>query len=487
MTAVVERICRGVFWAASVGGAVLWAVLAVRASGHPYSLDYGEPVVELGVRALLEGGHLYRPIGSSPLTLLPYNPLYPYGAALLSSLDPDRILAAGRTLSVVAALVVCIVVYRLARRIGTAPECAAALALLFLSDPLIARWSMLMKSDLTALALEWAGLALLLGSLDGPAGPRRAGRVGGTILLVGAFLAKQTYILSAPVYALALWRKQGAPSALRWSLVYAGLLAGTVLALEVSTRGAYGQNAYTANLLSYHPQLAFGHAWIYLRHHALPVVLALVALAGSCGSAATRGDRTLSGLVLYLALSAGWGALAGKVGAAENYFLQLTPALYLLSAALLRLPVPRVLVMAAFAAWALLNAAGAGGALEKLSRDMSDQRRDLAPLVEALSRTRGEVLSEDLSILIRAGKSVLYSPFEYTQLARSGRWDEGPFVERIRRGEFELLLFQTNVFAVEESQRYSRRFVAAVRERYRPMGVVAGQIVCVRKVAGEAS
>lgn len=484
---MVERICRGAFLAASAGGAVLWAVLAVRALGHPYSLDYGEPVVELGVRALLEGGQLYRPIGSPPLTLLPYNPLYPYGAALLSALDPDRILAAGRALSVVAALAVCVVLYRLARRIGTAPEYAAALALLFLSDPLILRWSMLMKSDLTALALEWGGLALLLGSLDGPSAPRRAGRIGGAILLVGAFLAKQTYVLAAPVYALALWRKQGAPAALRWALVYAGLIAGAVLAFEVSTRGAYGQNAFTANLLSYHPQLAAGHAWTYLRHHPLPVVLALLALAGLYGTGGTRGDRTLSCLILYLALSAGWGALAGKVGAAENYFLQLTPALYLLSGTLLRLPVPRLLVMAVLAAWALLNAAGAGTALEKLSREMSDQRRDLAPLVQALSRTRGEVLSEDLSILIRAGKSVSYSPFEYTQLARSGRWDEGPFIERIRRGEFELLVFQTNVFAVEESQRYSRGFVSAVRERYRTVGVAAGQIVCVRKGAGEAS
>lgn len=483
---LIERVLRGALVVTAAGGALLWITLVLGALDHPYSLDYGEPVVELATRSYMESGQLYRPIGSFPLTLLPYNPLYPQSVALLAG-EPERVLAAGRTLSVLATIALCLLVYHWARRIGAPRDLATGAALMLLTDPLILRWSMLLKSDLCALALEWGGLALLLGSIADPGGQRRLLRRGaGTALLIGAFFTKQTYVLAVPVFALVLVRGEGVAAALRWCLWYAGAVIGGILGLQALTQGAYGQNAYEANLLRYHARLAAGHAWAYLERHAIAVAAASLSLIAVSVHQKARQESVLRVLILYLGLACIWGALAGKVGAAENYFLQLTPALYVLVLAALRTGLPRLLVHLLLVLCALSNTLGATAAYSALSRDLSEQRRDLAPLIEALRRTHGEVLSEDLSLLLRAGKSVHYSPFEYTQLARSGRWDERSFIERVHRGDFELLLFQTNVFAVEESQRYSREFIAAVRRTYRPMGVVAGQIVCVRKAAGEA-
>jgi hypothetical protein len=66
------------------------------------------------------------------------------------------------------------------------------------------------------------------------------------------------------------------------------------------------------------------------------------------------------------------------------------------------------------------------------------------------------VISDDMVLLLRSGREVLWESSIFAELASTGRWDERPFVRRIRDGEF--------AFFVTWGQRGHYRF----DERYNP-------------------
>ncbi|MCG3175490.1 MAG: hypothetical protein MOGMAGMI_00419 [Candidatus Omnitrophica bacterium] len=462
----------------SVAGVAAWVNWACRALAHPYSLDYAEPVVELAVRELWAGRLPYRPIGEPPLTLFPYNPLYAGLCALVSWGREAWLPAAGRLVSSLSALIVAAAVYALARSLRAPRWAAVCGASLWLADPLALRASALFKMDMTALAWEWTALALAAAALS------RTRIALAMLMILAAYLTKQTHVLAALPLVAAVAVDRGARQALVCGGVLAALAVALTLILQAATSGAYLDSVWTANLLGYHPRLALGHAAQYVRNHGVWFPAAVLGLWAAMRGPAPSGAKRA--LVIYIPSALFSGALAGKVGAGENYWLQMTPVLYIGAALVMGLRGNSPAIWAVLVA-AVLSVSQVWTSTAGQARALADQRRTLAPVVAALERTRGEVLSEDLSLPLRAGKTVHYCPFEYTQLADLGRWDQTAFVESVRRGDYELLIFQTNVYAVRRTQRYSEAFINAVRERYRAVGATGGSILCVRKDAAAAS
>ena len=68
----------------------------------------------------------------------------------------------------------------------------------------------------------------------------------------------------------------------------------------------------------------------------------------------------------------------------------------------------------------------------------------LAALVRRIAAAEKPVASEDMTLLMRAGKPVIFEPAIVTELALLGRWNEGPLVNMIRSGGFAFMITTDN-------------------------------------------
>jgi hypothetical protein len=65
-------------------------------------------------------------------------------------------------------------------------------------------------------------------------------------------------------------------------------------------------------------------------------------------------------------------------------------------------------------------------------------------LVRRIAAAEKPVASEDMTLLMRAGKPVIFEPAIVTELASLGRWDQGPLVNMIRSGGFAFMIITEN-------------------------------------------
>ena len=91
------------------------------------------------------------------------------------------------------------------------------------------------------------------------------------------------------------------------------------------------------------------------------------------------------------------------------------------------------------------------------------------------------VASEDMTLLMRAGKPVIFEPAIVTELASLGRWDEGPLVNMIRSGGFAFMITTEN--APGGSFHRTPAVDAAMREAYPKWSSLAPESVVASSAA----
>ncbi len=197
-------------------------------------------------------------------------------------------------------------------------------------------------------------------------------------------------------------------------------------------------------------------------------------------------------LDLYLLVSLATILLAGKVGAWENYFFE---ALFMLSLyaglgvdrMVGRVSIPDATPPAAAIEGRLAHRTGGRvsiadtvlpllllGQLALMWHDPSigirmiaedgAANRTLAPLI---ARQTGMILSEDVGLLVLNGQDVPYFSFQYTQLARVGRWDQTWETESLRAALFALVVLEKGTREdPDHYQRFSRRVLSEVDRSY---------------------
>jgi hypothetical protein len=98
---------------------------------------------------------------------------------------------------------------------------------------------------------------------------------------------------------------------------------------------------------------------------------------------------------------------------------------------------------------------------EPIPQEQLDQQ---AALVHRIAAAEKPVASEDMTLLMRAGKPVVFEPAIVTELASLGRWDEAPLVNMIRSGGFAFMI--TTEDKPGGSVRRTPAVDAAMREAY---------------------
>ena len=69
-------------------------------------------------------------------------------------------------------------------------------------------------------------------------------------------------------------------------------------------------------------------------------------------------------------------------------------------------------------------------------------RETAARAHEYMARLPEDVLGEEMSFTVTTGKRIYLQPFEFTQLAEQGEWDQRPLLDDIRRGSFTAVVLR---------------------------------------------
>lgn len=466
---------------------------AMEAAGFPLSLDYGEGIV-VQQALLMLGGEAYGDITREPFIVFHYPPIYHLalrGLGWLGGVEPSGLVLIGRWLSIAATLVaagaVGVLVARILApggRVLVPASGAAAGALVLLITVPVAHWMPYARVDMLAIALTMAGLAVAAGT------GRAALRVA-VVLFVLAVFTKQTSV-AAPIalvlVTLLADRRRGIEAAcLGLGLGLAGLAAAQVLTGGGFLHHVVGYNVNRFALDRVVQQLA----WPLLTHAALigAAVIALHAVAGIVWRKAPGGPRALVRIdvpargvalvMVHFLICTAMLVLIGKTGSNINYLIEWFCALSIL------VGIGFGRAMAAAQGQRGVLAAGPLGATLFAVLLMGQATR-LPPLPQppagaaaatsvqrllALTRDADRpVISDDMVLLLNAGRQVHWEPAIFAELAHLGAWDEQPFIAMIDQGHF--------AFAATLGQRGSEPFDS----RYNPAVADAMDRVWPRKL-----
>lgn len=438
-------------FACLAAAAVLFAQHVIQAALYRYPLDYGEaPLVDQAMR-LAAGVNIYRPdLTTPPYTIANYPPLYPLALALLVKLFGPS-LVAGRLISILCTVLTALFLGKITGAVARDRSAAVISALIFLAFPFVLGWAKLARVDLLALALSIGGLYVLVRR------PGRRGVIAGGLLIVAAIYARQSYALAAPLAGFSWLWTQSRRRALGFAALVGGLALALFLALNALTDGGFFFNVVTANANQFKlDNLAYW--WRQLRT-AAPILLLLggVYLAASVGIEALAGfsrdepDRRKprcresgprSLVVPYLLASTLSALTIGKIGSNMNYLLELCAALSLVAGAAVAWSRGRswlrpALLLALALQTALLMRASLADQVPGLRWRIAQPRSDLAELERIVADADAPILADEfMGLLTLQNKPLYIQPFEVTQLARAGLWDQAPLLAAIRDRAF---------------------------------------------------
>jgi hypothetical protein len=458
----------------------------------PWQIDFDEGIILRAAWMLAQGQNPYHAPRPDAFTSATYPPLFYVLNAVWLWLSGPTLLS-GRVISLVAALVIGGLLAWWVWLECRSRLAALLAALVWLSLSPVYVWSTFFKPDMLALGLTVGGLVLAR---------RWAGWPGlgwAAVVFALAFFTKQSALvgpLAAGLWLLTDRRPRRVPAgppgplahaADRWPWLAFGLLTGGLIVGPFALANAVVRGGLWLHVVSFQ-QLPWGAG--QLMHNlgklaeTYPWLLAAAGLATLAllvarwrPAPAARPVAPPSALPLWYLVAAIPAVLVanGRLGVNFGLLLDLFPPLCLLigvAAGTLRQwpgrwwPALSGVVCGLVLVQALVpNPPGEWYSTNRMpSRERASRMRSVANLVE---QTPGRLLSEDLWLLLRAGKPVEYDDtFLMAQTAQRGLWDERRFVADLEAQRFALVLLEYDITDVPRSPRWSPAALAALRANY---------------------
>jgi 4-amino-4-deoxy-L-arabinose transferase-like glycosyltransferase len=485
----------------------LYAILALHAAKFAYNawlsvifpgeLEYGEGIVWQQAK-LIPGPRMYGDLQQYPFLVFHYPPLFHVLANIAVWLGGSW-LPAARTISILSlgatALLVGLFVMETSTHADNdaggqpdparhAPVVAAFVAglLIFSIDPL-RDWARIARVDMLACALEMLGMYLGLRAL------RRGGGLYITALVfVVALFAKQTVMTGAIATLLVAlvydWRR-----ALPAAIVAGAFGTAAFLALTAVTNGGFARHLISYNINRFSLSDGLSAFSKYSQELVRPGYL-LIALAGLCCIAVHGklsgvqripiGERIVT--IYFMLATAGLMSL-GKSGASSNYFIPVSCATAMLAG----------VAVAYGARWAWRSNRYATGfavllvvliAQSLAVKPVGEQRltnptyrREYQELLAMTRATGKPVFSENMVLLMEAGKEVPWEPSIITELSAKGVFDEQKIIALITARTFAFLAVNGTRDSPLSDTRYSPAVQAAFAKAYPVARVLAGERV----------
>lgn len=431
----------------------------------PYELDYGEGIVWQQAN-LMFTDRAYGAIDGVPGIVFHYTPLYHVvtrGVAALTGMD---MLYAGRLVSIISTLLTVIVVGALVVRAapsdtpGVARWLAgiAAALTIFCMWP-ITYWAQLMRVDMIAFLLSMLGFWLGLKALDRPRLIYAA-----AVAFVAAIYAKQTSIAApAALFLVFLWLRRD----LAVRGIAACLVIGTVALVGLTwvTDGGFIRHIFLYNLNEFALE-SFAIVTNTFRAHTMLLIVALIMMGvrlaaiyqrrGTALGASilqNREDVAFIAVIAYLMLTTLMLGLVLKLGSAVNYTIEflfviaVLVGLALIDAARMATNAlsdeQKTLGVRVAAIAVPLAVAVHGTKVVELPFDevWAPQRTARIHALEDIVRAADKpVISDEMVLVIRAGKEVVWESAIFGQLYSKGVWDDADFIRRMRAQEFSMFV-----------------------------------------------
>jgi hypothetical protein len=479
-------VALSLFLLAGVAAFFFQSGFALRTDGE---IDYGEGIVFWQAAHVTDWKHAFHPIEQYPHIVFHYPPLFHLTSRVVA-LGTRNLLTAGRLTSILSLIGTCLIAGLLTWRLlppgpSKAGRFVGALTAgtLVFATPLWS-WACLMRVDTLGIFFSLAGIALFI-----LARRRRALGFLAFVCFVAAVYCKQT-AMAAPIacFLLALIERpryalQLGAFSVALGLVFLCMLYRATDGLILRHLITYNQNPYfpgeILGRLSYHGSDLVGPLFFSVM---FPVVLLYRRKGRQIGfirrlrlilkrSLFERCVLIVAVYFLFTALIA--AATICKQGASDNYFLEMDVVACLLSGlfvawlarrvsfhprralVLLQIVVVFILLVQTAVNWRTLNITA--------NRFMHPPADRSADVVNYLKTVPDPVYSEDMVVLMHAGREIPAEPAIITALADDGKWDESGFVARIRNGEFRAIVVR---WSLTNRGRFTKGVADAVEERY---------------------
>ena len=462
----------------------------------PFGLDYAEGEIWRQANAI-PGPRMYGDINAYPWIAFEYPPLF-YIIANAAAHFTTGFLQAGRLLSTLSSLLAAGLVARLvyqgvrysgARLACRIAACVAAL-LLFTLVPVIA-FATLVHVDMLAIVLSLGGVVLAAAALTRPALLYFA-----VLMFVAAVFVKQACI-AAPAAVLLVWGYRDPRLTLRAYAV--GAAVGTAVCAWLSwlTDGGFLRHIFTYNINIWrlHNLLVLvgnvaRDCGIVIDLCCMAVVLHWAVAAGRPGFGGARDvvrrvrreteTAFFALMTAYLVLSGMSTVLAGKNGASVNYFVEslsvcciwvgFLVAMHIgAGAALAARPawqrVAFTLILPALLAWPVVSEPATFLANMNFLYGPNVERQDEA-LMAAVRGIDKPILSDDIALLLVAGKQAPVEPFIFAELAAAGLWDENKLVGMLQDHQFGGVITYKDPGDVTFDVRFRPRTAQAILKYY---------------------
>jgi hypothetical protein len=464
----------------------LTAANSLRTQGE---LDYGEGIVLWQAANVTDWKKAFHPVENYPHIVFHYPPLY-HLTARLAATATGSLLTAGRMTSILSLIGSCLVMALLAMVCLPSGHSSAArwlgsfsAATLLFTTP-VWPWARLMRVDALAVFLSITGIALFI-----IARRRPALAFVSFACFVAAVYTKQTMV-AAPTACLllAFVEKPRFSVFLLAFTVSAGLVP--LFILQAVTDDMFLRHIVSYNQNPYYLRQVFG-SWISHISRMPPligVVAVMFPMILFCRKvrsvpafwqrvrlalARSTFDRCLVVLIAYFWFAAAVvTATIGKLGSNYNYFFELDLAACLISSLFLGWLVRRVsfrprgshallalFLIPVFLLHSIANLRTFYHVGIAFFQPASDHSEEVVHFVQGLP---GPVYSEDMTILMRAGKEIPAEPAIITSLAMTKQWDESSFVRRIEHGEFQAIV----VRSLTDRELFTESVARAVQQRY---------------------
>ena len=474
------KIVLGSFMVAAV---IIFALYAAMAVTYRYSLDYGEaPLIDQAVR-LSAGENIYRPdISTPPYTIANYPPLYVISLIpVLNWFDSPFHMA--RVISVIATLFSGVFISLIIFSFSKNRLAALVAAILFLASPYVVQWAGLARIDSLALAFATGALFVLV------RWPKeRWGWIAGGLLLIAAAYTRQSYALAAPLAGFVWLWTQDRRRAFWLALLVGGLGMALFFLINTLTTGGFYYNIVSANVNAFSWERLKGNlAQLWRDNYIILVVSALFLFIG------WRSQKSWPILAFFLVGAFLSGLTIGKIGSNINYFLELAAALALVGGALVvwsqAYPWRNIAVL-------LLITLQIGLSLRSsMQRNvdwlLSQRYLDfnaLQMLEQEVGRMDRPVLADEYMGLLTMNDRPLYlQPFELSQLANAGMWDQQPLLDEIKNQSFDGILIHHFDTSPVFKERWTAELLAAIDEYYRPVKTLAGTVMYIPQGETEIS
>ncbi len=492
------------------GAAVLFIASVLSVYGIPYGLDFGEGYLANMSLELVRGNNPYHSLDRPPWIVSSYPPLFPFINGLIMSvlgpsLLPGRFIATASLIGILATSVLIL------RRLGAGATVAILAVGMLLVFPWSVRWSQVVRVDTLGILFAVAGLYRWI----------RSGRFGdcifAAVLFAAAVLTKHSLVaapLACLVYAFV------SRDSRRW--IFLALLI-------ILIGGSYGiLIALTGGGLYNHLVTYTANEWFLGRFTAgigdyfkATWILQILAVAGFFIPGTVSGQMRLLG---WYYLFANLTLIAyGLEGSDTNYYIEPLLATALLSGlALDRLTsspetarpvfggiqstrtIAYALILVIFIVGRYIDVPFEappirGGIIRKvifvvdryvnapgfqMHRANGERIGNGMELVRLTADVPGDVLCEDASFTLLAGKKVWFQPYIMSLLARTGKWNQDEFVSTIKDRDYALIILRVDLndpyntersggaFEVAGFDRWTNEMEDAIREQYYLYGPV---------------